>query len=733
MLRNPANPDADLALSRALTASSRGSPDQSLAASATAMLLYRAAGNSAGYLRAAADHLYSLNRTGQEARSSQELAALAPSPELPLYSWLRTYLQLQSASNHTMVGDTVPAEFLEAAVTTARANNLPIIGLRAVNFAAVQNFLHKRYAATWDQDATALASADKIPSTSVTRFRTLNGMEDVARALQLPWTQAGLSAAADAAIAPSNNHQVAAYAREDLGLNQLRSGDSTRAAQSFQSADKLLSTLGDGPAAHLYRADWQTDRALLRARQQGPSQGLRDFAAAEPFFNTPDAVNPALKYYTEYAELLREANQTDAALARAWTAVAASESRLAKVHTEPERDAWRTQTERAYQILVLALAQDNQPELALRAWEWFKNAPYRTSQPLTGTGTLQDIAATLPPIPATTTLTLVYARVLDQYIAWSISNNAIRMHLIPVQPETLARRTAAFQRLCADRHSAIPDITILGSDLAHDLLTPFKDQIDATPQLRIDVDRTLTQIPFNALTYAGQPLGLQHALLFLPDWWAVPRKPLPRGRAQAIADNRLDNPAHLLILRETGNLTSAAIPDEYDESSAIAQRFPQAQLQRASLSRTSSGLALGGDPHLKPLLTTAEILHYTGHGLEEQAGQGSRTAIALTPNSMPHCRLAVLAACRSMRETEDSAPEVTSFAHILLEAGANQVLATQWDVDSEMTRKLMLRFYAELADHQTFSEALRRAQLSLQQDPSSNHPYFWSTFQLIGQ
>jgi CHAT domain-containing protein len=749
MLRNPAVPDADLALGRALTASNRGSPDQSLAASATAMLLYRAAGNNAGFVRAAADHLYGLDRSGQEKAATQEIAALAANPELPLYSWVRTFLQLQSASAGSMVGQAETSGQSRTAAATARANNLPLIGLRSASFASVGDFLHKRYAASWNENTTGLATANTIPSAVMNRFQMLNGMEDVAKALQLTWTQAGLSSAADAAITRSSNRQVAAYAREDLGLNQLRSGDSADAARSFQSADKLLSTLPDGPAAHLYRADWQTDRALLRARQQGPTQGLKDFAADEPFFNTPDVTNPGLKYYTEYAELLREANQTDAALTHAWKAVGDSENRLAKVHTESEREAWRTQTERAYQVLVLTLAQANEPELSLRAWEWFKNAPYRTSPPLLGTGTRQDIAASLPPLPLAPPgqLTLIYARVLDQYIAWSLTSTAehpVRMSLLPISAESLTRTTAAFQRLCADRHSSIPDITLLGRELKNDLLTPFQDQIGATTQLRIDVDRTLTQIPFNALTYSGQPLGLQHALLFLPDWWAVPHKPLPRNAAILATDNRLSNPAHLVILRETANLTAATIPDEYDESSDIARRFPKAQLQRASLSRTTTGLALGGDPRLKPLLTTAEILHYTGHGLEEQqsaqAEQGSdtalalgKTAIALTPNSMPHCRLAVLAACRSMRDTEDASPEVTSFAHILLEAGANQVLATQWDVDSEMTRKLMLRFYAELADHQTFSEALRRAQLSLQQNPSSQHPYFWSTFQLIGQ
>jgi len=100
---------------------------------------------------------------------------------------------------------------------------------------------------------------------------------------------------------------------------------------------------------------------------------------------------------------------------------------------------------------------------------------------------------------------------------------------------------------------------------------------------------------------------------------------------------------------------------------------------------------------------------------------------------MLRCRLAVLAACRTFDQRENIAEDVPSFTRILLQAGAKNVIATQWDVDSRMTQKLMVRFYAELANHQTFAEALRRAQSSIQSDPAAAHPYFWSAFQLVGR
>jgi CHAT domain-containing protein len=142
------------------------------------------------------------------------------------------------------------------------------------------------------------------------------------------------------------------------------------------------------------------------------------------------------------------------------------------------------------------------------------------------------------------------------------------------------------------------------------------------------------------------------------------------------------------------------------------------------------------------MLAHADLVHYSGHGLDEDpisqkpTDTAAQTSIAIAPGFLKRCRLAVLSACRTLgtlSEREDALDDDTSFERIVLSSGAPNVIGALWDVDSAMTRKLMVRFYAELADHQTFAEALRRAQQQLQSDPASSHPYFWSTFQLVGQ
>jgi len=54
-------------------------------------------------------------------------------------------------------------------------------------------------------------------------------------------------------------------------------------------------------------------------------------------------------------------------------------------------------------------------------------------------------------------------------------------------------------------------------------------------------------------------------------------------------------------------------------------------------------------------------------------------------------------------------------------------------VDSNSTEQLMKRFYANLVDHRSVSESLRRAQNELRVDPELQHPYYWAAFSVFGR
>lgn len=105
--------------------------------------------------------------------------------------------------------------------------------------------------------------------------------------------------------------------------------------------------------------------------------------------------------------------------------------------------------------------------------------------------------------------------------------------------------------------------------------------------------------------------------------------------------------------------------------------------------------------------------------------------------------LAVLSSCASgvsgHRGGDDQVGLTRSF---LLYAGARSMIVGLWYVADESTRRLMERFYRTLlsveghyagsAGTMAKAEALRRAQQGMIRTKGYDHPYFWSTFVLVG-
>jgi CHAT domain-containing protein len=64
----------------------------------------------------------------------------------------------------------------------------------------------------------------------------------------------------------------------------------------------------------------------------------------------------------------------------------------------------------------------------------------------------------------------------------------------------------------------------------------------------------------------------------------------------------------------------------------------------------------------------------------------------------------------------------------LLLSGAEAQVVSLWSVSDSSTLALMKNFYAELARGTGRAEALRRAKLTLMQQPRFAHPYYWAAF-----
>jgi CHAT domain-containing protein len=74
---------------------------------------------------------------------------------------------------------------------------------------------------------------------------------------------------------------------------------------------------------------------------------------------------------------------------------------------------------------------------------------------------------------------------------------------------------------------------------------------------------------------------------------------------------------------------------------------------------------------------------------------------------------------------------VANLGNAFIEAGADTVVSTLWEVDDQTTEHLMADFYGRLASHERKVDALRSAKLALINQGLT--PFFWASFQVVGE
>lgn len=100
-----------------------------------------------------------------------------------------------------------------------------------------------------------------------------------------------------------------------------------------------------------------------------------------------------------------------------------------------------------------------------------------------------------------------------------------------------------------------------------------------------------------------------------------------------------------------------------------------------------------------------------------------------TINARSGIELLVLSACQTAKGDKRSA---LGIAGVAAQAGARSTLASLWLVEEASTAQLIDKFYQGLKNGLPKAEALQQAQLTLLASPEYSHPYYWSSFILVG-
>jgi CHAT domain-containing protein len=93
--------------------------------------------------------------------------------------------------------------------------------------------------------------------------------------------------------------------------------------------------------------------------------------------------------------------------------------------------------------------------------------------------------------------------------------------------------------------------------------------------------------------------------------------------------------------------------------------------------------------------------------------------------------LVVLSGCATGLNVITPGDELMGLVRGLLQAGAQSLVLSLWDVHDDSTKEFMVEFYSRLQQGHSKAEAMQTAAISLRE--RRPHPYYWAPFLLIGK
>ncbi len=294
-------------------------------------------------------------------------------------------------------------------------------------------------------------------------------------------------------------------------------------------------------------------------------------------------------------------------------------------------------------------------------------------------------------------------------------------------------------------------------------------------------DGVLNYIPFSVLTLNNQTLINQYELVNLPSSSSLAiirqntqnRKPAPKTLAIladpifSADDQRLKTPQklpisptnpylnQLALSRATKTLKKSRAVGDNNQFTRLPCTRQEAQAILALLPKTETIVAFDDQASLNlainPQLSQYRMIHLATHGVfngEDPAYSGiilSLVDAKGTPingflrlneifNLNLPAELVVLSACETGLGKEIKGEGLVGLTRGFMYAGTPRVLVSLWKVDDQATAEMMTRFYQLILEKKlTPAQALREAQLQMQNETEWKSPYYWSAFVLEGE
>jgi CHAT domain-containing protein len=322
-----------------------------------------------------------------------------------------------------------------------------------------------------------------------------------------------------------------------------------------------------------------------------------------------------------------------------------------------------------------------------------------------------------------------YAVLPDKLTIWIVSKTRfdfVERHITALELED---KIDTYQASIVDKASAA-EIKQAGQELYQLLIPPG---LDAGKQLCLVPDKSLHQLAFATLVSPGGKYLLEDFALF----YAPSASVLVLATENARRKEQVTNESLLSIgnpdfdREENPNLPD--LRDAEAEAHAIAAGYSKSQE------------LVGGEATKDRFLrnfANAEVVHFAGHFLANRQSPGNSKLLfaggelrssELGAYKLPKVKLVVMSACQTGFERYNKSEGAIGIARTLLALGAPVVVASQWKVDSEPTKDLMIAFHRNRREKgMTSAESLRQAQLEISSMDRTKAPFYWAAFSLFG-
>jgi len=337
---------------------------------------------------------------------------------------------------------------------------------------------------------------------------------------------------------------------------------------------------------------------------------------------------------------------------------------------------------------------------------------------------------------------------LIEYVLAEPNSYAFAITRTSVAPYQLPSKTqleSDADRYRMELHTRKTDLA-LAQTLFDELLLPIK-QYPQKPDLIVVPDGSLHLLPFAALADKVSYILATHTVDVVPSStvFDLLHKRFDKEGSAAMpyvgvaAWTQTSDTRNLVLRAITGPQRSQLVPlpDSQKEVEAIAADLPRPNTVLLGADATES--------HFKHLpLDSTRVIHLALHGYVDE-DYPDRSALVFAPDPSGaedgllqvreiralhlNANLVTLSACNTGVGPTGEA-DVANLVNAFIEAGAETVVSTLWDLEDHSTEHLMTTFYSQLALHHRKVDALRTAQLDLLNQGLP--PYYWASFQIVG-